>query len=130
QVSNQLECTLCWVTEEPLNVQGAYILQHASHQVRAFVTELNYRIDVNTLHREAAQTLQLNEIGRVKITTTQPLFFDPYQLNRNTGSFILIDPYTNVTVAAGMIRRRSSSLDEVISTQPDRRKSSNIVWES
>ena len=130
QVSNQLECTICWVTEEPLNLQSAYILQHGAHQVRAFVAELNYRIDVDTLHRETTHTLNLNEIGRAKITTTQPLFFDPYKLNRYTGSFILIDPYTNVTVAAGMIRRKSSTLDEVISGTPDRRKSSNIVWES
>ena len=130
QVSNQIECTICWVTDEPLSLQSAYILQHGTHQVRGFVSELNYRIDVDTLHRDATHTLHLNEIGRVKITTTQPLYFDPYKLNRNTGSFILIDPYTNVTVAAGMIRRRSSTLEEVISAQPERRKSSNIVWES
>ncbi len=79
QVGNQLECTLCWMSEEPLNPDGAYILQHTTHQVRAFISELNYRIDVDTLHREPAKTLQLNEIGRVKITTTQPLFFDPYR---------------------------------------------------
>jgi bifunctional enzyme CysN/CysC len=130
QVSNQLECTLCWMAEEPLNMHGAYILQHGTHQVRGFVAELNYRIDVDTLHRDAASTLHLNEVGRVKITTTQPLYFDPYRLNRNTGSFILIDPYTNVTVAAGMIRRRSRTLEEVINVQPERRKSSNVVWES
>jgi bifunctional enzyme CysN/CysC len=98
--------------------------------VRAFVAELNYRIDVDTLHRENVTSLKLNEIGRARITTTQPLFFDPYKLNRNTGSFILIDPNSNVTVAAGMIRRRASTLEEVISVQPDRRKSTNIVWES
>src|SRR5690606_24746426 len=112
QVSNQLESTLCWVAEEPLNLNSPYILQHGTRQVRAFVSELNYRIDVDTLHREAAHTLNLNEIGRARITTTQPLFFDPYKLNRSTGSFILIDPYTNLTVAAGMIRRRASTLDE------------------
>jgi bifunctional enzyme CysN/CysC len=129
QVSNQLECTLCWLNEEPLNSQSQYVLQHTTHQVRAFISELNYRIDVDTLHREAAHTLGLNEIGRVKITTTQPLYFDPYRLNRATGSFILIDPYTNVTVGAGMIRRRSRTLDEVVSVQPERRRSSNVVWE-
>ncbi len=130
QVGNQLECTICWMAEEPLNPQGSYILQQGTHQVRAMVTELNYRIDVNTLHRESVHTLELNEIGRVKLTTTQPLYFDPYKLNRNTGSFVLIDPYTNVTMAAGMIRRRSRTLDEVIQNQPDRRKSENVVWES
>ena len=130
QVSNQLECTLCWMAEEPLNPQGSYILQQASRQVRALVSELNYRIDVDTLHRDAVHTLHLNEVGRVKLTTTQPLYFDAYKLNRNTGSFILIDPFTNVTVAAGMIRRRSRTLEEVITTQPDRQKSANVVWES
>ncbi|MDQ3248013.1 MAG: sulfate adenylyltransferase subunit CysN [Chloroflexota bacterium] len=130
QVANQIECILCWMNETPLNPKGAYILQHTTHQVRAFISELNYRIDVDTLHRDAAKTLQLNEIGRAKITTTQPLFFDPYQLNRNTGSFILIDPVTNATVAAGMIRRRARELDDVVSQQPVRRASTNVVWES
>jgi bifunctional enzyme CysN/CysC len=129
QVGNQLECTLCWMAEEPLNPQAAYILQHTTHQVRAYISELNYRIDVDTLHRDATHTLQLNEIGRVKLTTTQPLYFDPYKLNRQTGSFILIDPYTHMTVAAGMIRRRARSLEEVIDTRSDRRKSANVVWE-
>jgi bifunctional enzyme CysN/CysC len=129
QIGDQLECTLCWLNEEPMNPTGAYILQHTTHQVRAFISELNYRIDVDTLHRDPAHTLNLNEIGRVKITTTRPLFFDPYKLNRSTGSFVLIDPYTNVTVAAGMIRRRARTLDEVISANPERQKSTNVVWE-
>ena len=132
-VANQLECILSWMNEEPLNLSTSYILQHTTRQVRAFVTELNYRIDVDTLHREDAETLHLNEIGRIKLTTTSPLFFDPYQLNRNTGSFILIDPNSNVTVAAGMISRRSRDLDEMVARQeriPDRQTSSDIVWES
>lgn len=130
QVANQLECIICWMNEEPLNPKGAYILQHTTHQVRAFINEINYRIDVDTLHRESVKTLQLNEIGRVKITTTQPLFFDAYQLNRNTGSFILIDPVTNATMAAGMIRRRARELDEVITQPAARKTSTNVVWES
>jgi len=130
QVANQLECIICWMNEEPLNPKGAYILQHTTHQVRAFISEINYRIDVDTLHRESVKTLQLNEIGRVKITTTQPLFFDAYQLNRNTGSFILIDPVTNATMAAGMIRRRARELDEVITQPAARKTSTNVVWES
>ena len=130
QVANQLECIICWMNEEPLNPKSAYILQHTTHQVRAFINEINYRIDVDTLHRESVKTLQLNEIGRVKITTTQPLFFDAYQLNRNTGSFILIDPVTNATLAAGMIRRRARELDEVITQPAARKTSTNVVWES
>jgi len=130
QVANQLECIICWMNEEPLNPKSAYILQHTTHQVRAFINEINYRIDVDTLHRESVKTLQLNEIGRVKITTTQPLFFDAYQLNRNTGSFILIDPVTNATLAAGMIRHRARELDEVITQPAARKTSTNVVWES
>jgi bifunctional enzyme CysN/CysC len=130
QVATQLECTICWMNEEPMNPQGAYILQHTTRQVRAFVSEINYRIDVDTLHREQADTFHLNEIGRVKITTTQPLFFDPYPLNRATGSFILIDPHSNTTVAAGMIRRRARELDEVVAQQTARQRSTNVTWDS
>ncbi|MEM7130969.1 MAG: sulfate adenylyltransferase subunit CysN [Chloroflexota bacterium] len=134
-VANQLECILCWMNEQPMNVSTPYILQHTTRQLRAFVSELNYRIDVDTLHRDSeAETLGLNEIGRVRITTTQPLYFDPYLNNHNTGSFILIDPSTNVTVAAGMIRRRARNLDEYVSQQPEavptRQQSSDVVWES
>lgn len=130
QAANQLECTLCWLNEEPLNLKTSYVLQHTSRQVRAFVSELNYRIDVDTLHREQTETLRLNEIGRVKIVTTQPLFFDPYALNRSTGNFILIDPVANTTVAAGMIRRRASEIDEVVAQQTARQRSSNVTWDS
>ena len=71
---------------------------------RALIKNVQYRLDVNTLHRdEGAQTLALNEIGRVQIRTTQPLFYDEYRRNRTTGSFILIDEGTNRTVGAGMI---------------------------
>ncbi len=129
QTATQLDCILCWMSEEPLNLKGSYILQHTTRQVRAFVATLNYRIDVDTLHREAAHTLQLNEIARVRLTTTQPIFYDPYQINRATGAFILIDPFTNNTVAAGMIRREAQNLEDLVSTEPERRKSSNVVWE-
>ncbi|MFN8442905.1 MAG: sulfate adenylyltransferase subunit CysN [Caldilineaceae bacterium] len=128
-VANQLECTLCWLHEEPLNTSTSYILQHTTNRVRAYVTELNYRIDVDTLHREQTKTLHLNEIGRVKLTTTQPLFFDPYALNRATGSFILIDPHNNTTVAAGMIRRRARELDEVVVPTQERQRSTNVTWD-
>ena len=106
QVATTLDCTLCWLGEEPLNPRGDYLLQHTTRQVRARVEELTYRIDVDTLHREPAHTLALNEIGRARLATTKPIFFDAYQANWATGSFILIDLYTNNTVAAGMIRGR------------------------
>ena len=128
-VASRFECIISWMSEEPLDPNGAYIVQHTTRQVRAFVSELNYRIDVNTLHREPAETLHLNEIGRVTLTTTQPLYYDPYKLNRATGSFILIDPFTNNTVAAGMIRGKARNVDDIVTQQPERKKSSNVVWE-
>lgn len=128
--ANQLECTLCWLHEEPMNLATSYILQHTTNRVRAYVSDLNYRIDVDTLHREQASTLHLNEIGRIKLTTTQPLFFDPYVMNRSTGSFILIDPHSNTTVAAGMIRRRARELEEITApVEAERQRSTNVTWD-
>jgi len=131
QKSNQLDATICWMSEEPFNPQGTYWLRHTTRQVKAFIGELNYKIDVDTMHRQSANTLTLNEIGRVQITTTQPLFYDRYQLNRHTGNFILIDPNTNNTVAAGMIRGKSRQVSDLVE-QPtaERQKSSDVVWHS
>jgi len=137
QKSNQVDAVICWMSETPMNSQGTYWLQHTTRTVKAFISDLQYKIDVDTMHREPAEFLGLNEIGRVQITATHPLFFDRYQINRNTGSFILIDPYTNTTVAAGMIRgtsrRISDLLDvEVEPTEPAaamRRRSSDVKWE-
>jgi bifunctional enzyme CysN/CysC len=137
QKSNQVDAVICWMSETPMNPQGTYWLQHTTRLVKAFISELNYKIDVDTMHRERSQSLLLNEIGRLQITTTHPLFFDRYEINRNTGSFILIDPYTNTTVAAGMIRGRSRSISDLIETTPEparrpsieRRKSTDVVWE-
>ena len=118
-----------------------YWLQHSTRRVRASVQELNYRINVDTMHREAAETLHLNEIGRARIVTTEPLFFDPYQINRATGSFILIDPHTNNTVAAGMIRDRARRVSELVPQEVEREgkrippptpgvsRSTDVVWE-
>jgi bifunctional enzyme CysN/CysC len=131
QKSNQVDATICWMSEAPLNPQGTYWLQHTTRQVKALISELNYKIDVDTMHRAETETLELNEIGRVQITTTQPLFYDRYQLNRGTGSFILIDPHTNSTVAAGMIRGKSRQIHELVEPEPEARrtKSSDVVWE-
>ena len=134
QKSNELDATICWMGEEPLKTQGTYMVQHTTRLVKGFVSELNYKIDVNTMHREKAKTLRLNEIGRVQLTTTQPLFYDRYALNRATGGFILIDPVTNVTVAAGMIRGKSRQVDDLrdapAEAQTGRTTSSNVVWDN
>ena len=135
QVATTLDCTLCWLGETPLSPHGDYLLQHTTRQVRARVDELTYRIDVDTLHREPAPTLALNDIGRVRLTTTQPIFFDTYQANRATGSFILVDLHTNNTVAAGIIRGPAAEPVELAASaaaaahSEPRPKSSNVVWE-
>ncbi len=110
QVGHRIQATLCWMDGDPLDLQTQYFLKHTTRTVRATIGSLHYAIDVDTLHRQSASTLALNEIGRVEILTAYPLFFDPYTLNRGTGSFILIDPLTNRTVAAGMIRGGTQDL--------------------
>ncbi len=133
QKSNRLDATICWMSEEPLKPRGQYWVQHTTRQVSGFISELNYKINVDTMHREDADTLLLNEIARIQLTTTQPLYYDRYQLNRATGNFILIDPATNNTVAAGMIRGKSRNVEQLregeVDTSPTRPKSSNVVWE-
>jgi bifunctional enzyme CysN/CysC len=106
--ANRLEATLCWLSTESLDPKRSYLLQHTTRQVSATIAKIRHRIDVDTLEQHAAGALNLNEIGEVTLYTTQPLFFDDYAANRSTGSFILIDAYSHNTVAAGMIRSRTS----------------------
>ncbi len=105
--SKELEAMLCWMHEVPLEQGQFYWLKQTTRTVKAWVTRLHYQVDVNTLHRQTNQILSINGIGRVEIQTAQPLYFDTYRQNRSTGSFILIDPESRQTVAAGMIRTPS-----------------------
>jgi bifunctional enzyme CysN/CysC len=100
-----IDAMVCWLTERSeLAPDARYTILHTTRATRAQVQQLDYRLDVNTLHRtEGAKSLRLNEIGRVKLRTQQPLLFDPYRRNRHSGSFVLVDETTNNTVAAGMI---------------------------
>jgi sulfate adenylyltransferase subunit 1 len=104
-VAQDIEAMICWMDETaPLRVGGRYTIKHTTRSVRAIVKDLHYRLDINTLHRdERAPALELNEIGRVRLRTTQPLLVDEYRRNRTTGGFIVIDEVTNRTVGAGMI---------------------------
>ncbi len=108
--SQDVEAMVCWLTESSALVPRAKLaIKHTTRSARALVKHVHYRLDINTLHRdEAAEQLTLNEIGRVSLRTTQPLFFDEYRRSRETGSFILIDEATNSTVGAGMILGESS----------------------
>ncbi len=103
-VGQDIDAMICWMSDQPLRPKARLAIKHTTRSARAMVTHLQYRLDVNTLHRdEGVAQLGLNDIGRVQLRTTQPLFYDEYRRNRATGSFILVDETTNHTVAAGML---------------------------
>ena len=104
EVSQDIELMVCWMNDKPLVQRGKYKLRHTSRDARCIVKDVRYKVDVNTLHRvEDDRSLGLNDIGRILVRTTVPLMHDSYTRNRTTGSVILIDEFTNETVAAGMI---------------------------
>ncbi len=103
-VGQDVEAMLCWLNPEPPKPRAKYYIRHTAREARAMIKDINYKMDVNTLHRiENDKDIQMNDIARVKLRTTAPLFFDSYRKNRTTGSLILVDEHTNETVAAGMI---------------------------
>ncbi|MGQ0631934.1 MAG: sulfate adenylyltransferase subunit 1 [Sporichthyaceae bacterium] len=102
--TQDIDAMVCWMVPEPLRAGTKLVIKHTTRSARALVKEVQYRLDVNSLHRDdSTAELGLNDIGRVRLRTTVPLFVDDYRNNRATGGFILIDEATNVTVAAGMI---------------------------
>ncbi|KRE62161.1 GTP-binding protein [Nostocoides sp. Soil756] len=102
--TQDLDAMICWMTREPLRPRQKLAIKHTTRSARAVVKDIQYRLDINSLHRDTeARELGLNEIGRVTLRTTQQLLVDPYEQNRTTGSFILIDEATGNTVGAGMI---------------------------
>ena len=102
--SQDIDAMVCWMTNAPMRPRQKLAIKHTTRSGRALVKSLQYRLDVNSLHRDQEATeLGLNEIGRVQLRTTVPLLCDPYAKNRTTGSFILVDEATGVTVGAGMI---------------------------
>ena len=104
KTGQDIELMICWLNEKQIVPGGKYAIRHTTKDARCIVKAIRYKVDINTLHKiEDDLTLGLNEIGRILIRTTQPLFYDSYKLNRGTGSVILIDENTNETVGAGMI---------------------------
>lgn len=105
QVTQDIDVMLCWFDhEKPLQLRGKYALQHTTKSVRCIVQDVRYKMDINSLHREPEdKQIRMNDIARIAVRTTQPLFVDAYRKNRITGSVILVDETTNNTVAAGMI---------------------------
>jgi hypothetical protein len=104
RVSRHFEAMVVWFNAAPAEPGRSYLLKHTSRTVRAKAVKIRYRINVNTLVQEPVNSLQMNDIAYVEFETVSPLFFDPYTQNRITGSFILIDPISNATFGAGMIR--------------------------
>ena len=106
--TQDVEAMLCWFdSDRPIRERGKYVIQHTTNTARALVKQVHYKLDINTLHRDSEnRALAMNDIGRVTLRTTAPVFTDPYRRNRVTGSFVLIDEGSNNTVAAGMIVER------------------------
>ncbi|MCI4671462.1 MAG: sulfate adenylyltransferase subunit CysN [Bacteroidia bacterium] len=103
-VGQDIEMMVCWMNDKPLQERGKYKLRHTSRDARCVIKDVEYKVDINTLHRvQDDKKIGLNDIGRIKVRTAVPLIHDSYNRNRNTGSVILIDEFTNETVAAGMI---------------------------
>jgi bifunctional enzyme CysN/CysC len=136
KVTTVFEAYLCWMNEEAMQTGRQYLMMHTTKTTPVFIDKLIYKMNVDTLSREDADKLELNEIGRAKFRTAQPLFIDAYQVNQKTGSFIIIDPASNVTVAAGMIRSgttgsngQSKLTEDASAASPSSSVSPNVVWE-
>jgi sulfate adenylyltransferase subunit 1 len=100
-----LDVMLCWLNANPPRPRAKYVIKHTTAEARAMITEIQYKMDINSLHRlEEDKDIKMNDIARVKVRSTKPLFADDYNVNRVTGSIILVDESTNETVAAGMVR--------------------------
>lgn len=104
EVTQDVEVMICWFSDRPLQLNGKYILKHTGSEVRCIIREVRYKLDINTLSRNQHDlNIGMNDIARVFLRTTRPLFTDSYRKNRTTGSLILIDEATNETAGAGMI---------------------------
>jgi sulfate adenylyltransferase large subunit len=109
-ITRCIDARLVWMGNQPLDLRRQYVIKHCTQWVKAQVRYVRYRVDVNSFQRHPATELKLNEIGTVVIDTHSPLFVDQYRRNRATGSFILVDPVSNATVAAGMVTGRDPKM--------------------
>lgn len=109
RIERHFEATLVWMEENPMDPSTHFFIKHANQTTKARIDQIRYKVDVNTMEKSSIDFFSLNEIGRAVLTTNKPLFFDPYKKNKATGSFILIDPISNNTVAVGMIIDKLSS---------------------
>jgi sulfate adenylyltransferase subunit 1 len=103
-IGQDIEAMICWLNEKKLSPGGKFAIRHTTRDAKCIVKEIRYKVDINTLHRiEDVKNIELNDIARISLRTTQPFFYDKYKINRYTGSIILIDEASNETVGAGMI---------------------------
>ena len=104
KVGQDIEVMICWFNEKNLVPRGKYVIRHTSTEARCLIKEVNYKMNINVLEKEPEdKEVRMNDVARISIRTTKPLFYDSYNRNRTTGSLILIDEATNETVATGMI---------------------------
>ncbi|MEG0795223.1 MAG: sulfate adenylyltransferase subunit CysN [Odoribacter sp.] len=102
-IDRNFEAMLVWMDESRMDPEQQFFIKHTTNLTRVKIERIRYKVNVNTMEQSPSQAMELNEIARVVFTSNKPLFFDPYQKNKNTGAFILIDPITNNTCAVGMI---------------------------
>jgi bifunctional enzyme CysN/CysC len=125
-VASSFECQLCWMSEQPLSSRRRYIVKHTTRTAAVSAVDVRYRIDLDELHRdETASTLELNDLGRVRLELSSPLVFDSYRRNKVTGSLIVIDEATNETVAAGTILDTEVEVED----EPKSTQSPNVKWQ-
>ena len=125
-VASSFECQLCWMSEQPLSSRRRYIVKHTTRTAAVSAVDVRYRIDLDELHRdETASTLELNDLGRVRLELSSPLMFDSYRRNKVTGSLIVIDEATNETVAAGTILDTEVEVED----EPKSTQSPNVKWQ-
>ena len=123
-VSRHFEAMVVWFNEQPLALERTYLIKHNVRMSRAKATKIRFRVNMQTLERDPARELKMNDIAAVEFESVSPLFFDPYDRNRTTGSFILVDPISNATVGAAMIQRDLSARFASTATT-----SSEILWQ-
>jgi bifunctional enzyme CysN/CysC len=127
-VERSVEAMVVWMSDQPLAVEKTYLVKHGSAVVKGSCAEIQYRVDPNTLRRDEGTQLGLNDIGRARFSFFKPLFVDEYQRSRQTGSFIVIDPLTNVTVGAAMVIARAGA-DQVSRQGAQGTVSRDISWQ-
>jgi bifunctional enzyme CysN/CysC len=130
-VSSSFECLLCWMSEQSLHPGGRrYLVKHNTRTAMVSAVDVRYKLDVEDMHRDnGATTLQLNDLGRVRLELGSPLVFDSYRRNRVTGSLIVIDEATNETVAAGVILDTDAEVEDAASPQTKTERSPNVRWQ-